>query len=119
MLSKILFTVAVIIGVILFFRHRRSRAAPAQPPAAAEPGRSLPPRIVACGLLGVLGAVALLIFALEWRRGERIVSIRVISNGATADYRARHKSIKGRNFVTLDGARVSLGESDRIEMIEP
>jgi len=118
MLSKILFTIAVIIGVILIFRHRQSRAVPAQPPAA-EPGRSLSPRVVACGLLGVLGAVALLIFALEWRRGERIVSIRVISNGATADYRARYKSIKGRNFVTLDGARVSLGESDRIEMIEP
>ncbi|MDD9857518.1 MAG: hypothetical protein OXU96_05645 [Gammaproteobacteria bacterium] len=118
MLSKILFTIAVIIGVIIFFRHRQSRAVPVQPPAA-EPGRSLPPRIAAFGLLGVLGAVALLIFALEWRRGERIVSIRVISNGATADYRARYKSIKGRNFVTLDGARVSLGESDRIEMIEP
>jgi len=114
MLSKILFTIAVIIGVILFFRHRQSRAAP-----AAEPGRSLSPRVAAFGLLGVLGAVALLIVALEWRRGERIVSIRVISNGATADYRARYKSVKGRNFVTLDGARVSLGESDRIEMLEP
>lgn len=118
MLTKFLFTLAVIIGVVIFFRHRRHRA-PAQAPAAVEEGYSVSTRAVAYGLLGVLAGVSVVVFALNWHSQNRIVHIRVISDGAATDYRARHKSVKGRNFITLDGARITLGENDRIEMIEP
>lgn len=118
MLTKLLFTLAIIIGVIIFFRHKQRRA-PVQATAAVEEGCSASPRVVAYGLLGVLCGVSVVIFALNWHSENRIVRIRVISDGATAHYQARYKSVKGRNFVTLDGARITLGESDRIEMIEP
>lgn len=122
MLIKILFTFAVIAAVVIFFRHRQARATGkvAEAAAAGAEGGSLSPRIVAFGMLGVLLTISLLIFAFNWHADNRIVHIRVISDDAAiTTYRTRHKSIKGRNFVTLDGVRVTLGESDRIEVIEP
>ena len=122
MLSKILFTLVVIIGVVIFFRNKQARTpakTPATTAAVVEESKSVSPRIVAYGLLGALVGVSILLFALNWRSENRIVTIRVISDGATAaNYQARYKSINGRSFVTLDGARVTLGESDRIEMLE-
>ena len=122
MLIKIAFTLVVIIGVVIFFRNKQARS-PAKTEgktaAVVEESKSVSPRIVAYGLLGALVGVSILLFALNWRSENRIVTIRVISDGATAaNYQARYKSINGRSFVTLDGARVTLGESDRIEMLE-
>ena len=121
MLSKVLFTLAVIAGVVVFFRRKPGRAsAPTSAPAdPSEEGRSVSTRALAYGVLGVLAAVSATIFALNWHSGNRVVPIRVISDGAATDYQARCKSVKGRNFVTPDGIRITLGENDRIEMIEP
>ena len=123
MLTKILFTLAVIVGVVIFFRHKQARA-PVPPETAAttaaEEGYSVSPRMVAYGLLSVLASVSVVIFVLNWHSENRIVHIRVISDGAaTANYQTRYKSIRGRTFVTLGGTRITLGESDRIEMSEP
>ena len=74
MLIKIAFTLAVIVGVIVFFRLRRAGApgdvatttdAATATDTAAEQGKSISPRVLAYGLLGVLGGVAVLIFVLE------------------------------------------------------
>ena len=72
MLIKIAFTLAVIVGVIVFFRLRRTGApgdvattAATDTDTAAEQGNSISPRVLAYGLLGVLGGVAVLIFVLE------------------------------------------------------
>ena len=118
MLIKIAFTVAVIIGVIIFFRHKQGRA-PAVHDGAVEEGYSVSPRVVAYGLLGVLCVVSVVLFALNWHSENRVVDIRVISDGAITHYQARYKSVTGRNFVTLDGTRITPGISDRIEMLEP
>lgn len=114
MLAKILFTAAVILGVIVFFRHRRAPVA-----AEAAPGRSIPPRALAYGLLGALAVVAALLYAFERQRGARIVTIRVISGDTATDYHARADAIQGRSFVTVDGVHVAPGAADRIEMVEP
>lgn len=114
MLAKILFTAAVILGVIVFFRHRRAPVA-----AAAESGRSIPPRTLAYSLLGLLIGVAVLLYAFDKRQGERIVTIRVISGDTVTDYRARSDAIQGRRFVTVDGVHVAPGAADRIEMLTP
>ena len=72
MLIKIAFTLAVIVGVIVFFRLRRAGApgdvattTDAATDTAAEQGNSISPRVLAYGLLGVLGGVAVLVFVLE------------------------------------------------------
>ena len=122
MLIKILFTIAVIIVVIVFFRRKRGDVPAAAVPAAGGDGeedRSVSPRALAYSLLGALAGISLLVFEFNRRAQNRIIDIRVISDGATTRYQARRKSIKGRRFVTLDGAQVILGESDRMELIEP
>ncbi|MGR3915041.1 MAG: hypothetical protein OD918_11135 [Gammaproteobacteria bacterium] len=119
MLGKILFTLAVIVIVMVFFRWRARAVAAATAAAAAEmPGgeRSLPVRALAYALLGALAGVCIVLFALDYRADNRIVHVRVISDGAAADYRARHKAIRGRNFTTIGGARVTLGAGERIEI---
>jgi hypothetical protein len=124
MLTKILFTIVVIIGVIIFFRNKQTNANAARPrpapaTATAEQGGSISTRTLAYGLIAVLVAISLLVFVISWHSSNRIVNIRVISDGGTSmNYQARHKSIKGKSFVTLEGTQVTLGESDRVEMIE-
>jgi len=120
MLAKILFTAAVILGVIVFFRHRRAPVAAATDASAGRSGgRSIPPRALAYSLLGVLAAVAVLLYALDKRQGARVVTIRVIAGGEATDYRARRDAIDGRSFVTTDGVRVTPAAADRIEMLAP
>lgn len=125
MLIKILFTMVVIVAVIIFYRNKQSGTRNARVDAevaletALETAHSISPRMLAYGLLGVLVGISLLLFALNYHAGNRVVAIRVISDGAITDYEARYKSIRGRNFVTTDGTRITLGESERIEMIAP
>ncbi len=123
MLIKIMFTVAVIIGVVIFFRMRpaaRAHAAAEQRlQDAQENGRAISPRALAYGIFGILAGVSALFFTYHWQIENRIVTLRVFSAGDSVDYQARYKSIKGRTFTTLDNARITLGDSDRIEMLEP
>lgn len=116
MLVKILFTLLVIIVVALVFRTKQGAS---QSVSANDPvdTRSLPPRMVAYGLVGVLMLVSVAIFVIKYQSDNRIVNISVIAkDGESTLYQARHKDIKGRQFLTLDGKQVALGESDRVEM---
>ena len=131
MLTKILFTLLVIVGVVFFFRTKTGsnpqtpqvdgRSPVALTDATPKPGtRSLSTRTIAYGMLTILAGISVIIFVLHSNSANRIVNIRVISDaGETTHYQARHKTIKGRKFETLDGKSVTLGESDRVEMSEP
>ena len=116
MLTKIFFTLAVIIVVALVFRTKQARKMPPAPPETSEQG-SLSTRIVAYLILGVLAVISITVFVVDYRSDNQIINIRVIAeDGIGTMYQARQKSIKGRRFVTLDGKQVTLGESDRIEI---
>ena len=121
MLVKILFTLGVIIVVALVFRTKKD-AIQANRPRVVNPEseeRSLSPRVVAYGLIGVLILISVSVFVIKYQSDNRIVNITVIAkDGESTLYQARHKDVKGRQFVTLDGIQVTLGESDRIEMEE-
>ena len=109
----------MIIAVVLFFRHKESRVAAVADDDKDDDGFSFSPRAVAYGLLGVLALLSVALFAVNWHAQNRIVQIRVINaSEKITDYRAKYKSIRGRNFVTTDGVKITLGEGDRIEMIE-
>lgn len=116
MLIKILFTIGVILTVILVFRIKSGRVNP--PPAeSAETRGSLSVKAVTIMVIVLLMAISSAIFVFQYRSDNRIVNIRVISaDGASTVYQARQKSIKGRQFETLDERLITLGESDRIEM---
>ena len=71
MLGKIVFTIAVIVAVVLFFRHRRARFVDGNGDHSNSDSnsdhehheRSLSPRALAFILLGALGAAAAFWFA--------------------------------------------------------
>lgn len=113
MLTKILFTIGVILVVILVFRTKSGRVE-ASPSAT---GGSLSVKTVTILIIVLLMAISSAVFVFQYRSDNRIVNIRVISaDGTSTDYQALQKSIKGRQFTTLDERKITLGESDRIEM---
>ena len=118
MLTKILFTLAVIVVVAMVFRTKTTpNAAPVNP--AIEHNSSLSVRVVTYGILGVLLLISAVVFIFKYQSDNTIINIRVISeDGTSTIYQAHQKTIKGRQFTTLDNRQVTLGESDRIEMDE-
>ena len=119
MLLKVLFTLAVVLAVAVIFRVKNQPQKP--PPPNAATGRSgggVSSRAVIYTLLGLIISVSILIFVLHWSDQRQIINIRVTdSQGETINYQAYRKTIKGRRFTTLDGVDVTLGASDRVEML--
>jgi cytochrome c oxidase assembly factor CtaG len=118
MLTKILFTLAVIIVVALVFRVKTQQPARAVAPAATAGRAGVSASMVAYSLLGLVLAISALVFFLHWQAQHRIINIRVTDGqGQTLTYQAYQKTIEGRRFTTLDGIAVDLGQGDRIEIL--
>ena len=114
MLTKIIFTLVVIIVVALVFK---TKTAPKARVVEAQEEGSLSVKTVAYLIVGILIVISATIFVFKYQSDNRIVNIRVIAeDGTSTVYQARQKEIKGRQFLTLDNKQVTLGESDRIEM---
>ena len=120
MLTKILFTLAVIIAVALIFRVKSQTTRPAEPSDDDQAAGGVSARFVAYTLLGLVIATSALVFVLHWNEQHRIMNIQVTdSQGQSITYQAYKKSIDGRQFMTLDGIAVTLGADDRIEILDP
>ena len=119
MLTKILFTLAVILVVALVFRVKNT---PAKPAAAAKttPNKGgVSAAMVAYTLLALVIAISALVFVLHWQDQHRVIDIQVTnSQGEVLKYQAYKKTIEGRRFTTIDGVSVDLADSDRIEILE-
>ena len=125
MITKILFTAAVI-GIVFFLLGRRTRssrpAALPPKPAVQRPGSLIDSRFtrIAAYTVVVTMVFAMGLFAYrEWEDAYRIVNIRVI-NARTGDmvtYQAHKRDVEGRRFLTLDGRLVTLAEVERMELI--
>ena len=119
MLLKVLFTLAVILAVAVIFRVKNQPLKPPPPDAATDRSRAgVSSRAVIYTLLGLIIAISILVFVLHWSDQRQIINIRVTnSQGETINYQAYRKTIEGRRFTTLDGVDVTLGTSDRVEML--
>ena len=127
MLTKILFTAAVIALVYLVARTRADRVRAVgrvsddrRPPAR----RKLPNpvmRFMAYGVLGIMLAGSGLFLFLEWQDNYRVVTVRVINanSGQGVSYQARRGDVGDRSFETLDGRRVVLAAVERLELGDP
>ena len=78
MLTKILFTLVVIIGVAIFYRNKgmqeqRSGAKP----ASEQSDDSIPTRTLAYIMIGLLVAISIGVFAYNWQQNKRIFNIKV------------------------------------------
>ena len=119
MITKILFTIAVVGAVVLFTRHFAGRQVP-RPPAPVPAGAShaAPVRLVAYGVIALIIAASALWIVLEWRAAHEILRVRVINSatGVAAEYEAYRSDIEKRSFRTVDGRRVNLAEVERLEV---
>ena len=120
MLLKILFTLAVILAVAVIFRVKSQTQKSLPPNAATDRSEGgVSSRVVIYTLLGLIISISILIFVLHWSNQRQIINIRVTnSQGETINYQAYRKTIEGRRFTTLDGVDVTLGASDRVEMLD-
>ncbi len=120
MLTKILFTVAVIVVVMFVFRHRnQTQSIKAIPAVVPDQPKGISSQMLAYIFVALILLVSGLIYLFFWMEQNKIVNIKVIdANGEAFNYQAHKKSIEGKTFVTLDGRQVTLGDSDRVEMIE-
>ena len=121
MLSKILFTAAVIFFVVLIWRTRRQRDVVAEPrlvnPPLERPRRRWPVRGLAVGAVALMILASGFVLYEHWRDSNEVIAIRVVdaSSGRSAEYRAVRGDIGERAFTTLDGRRVVLAETERLE----
>ena len=120
MIGKILFTAAVIAVVLLIWRTRNApRAAAAAVPRLVNPGpgRRSPWRMLAilAVVVMILGSGVLLYD--YWADRNDVIFIRVVdaTTGRTTEYRARRGDIEDRYFVTTDGRRIVLADTERLE----
>ncbi|MEJ2575823.1 MAG: hypothetical protein P8106_03820 [Gammaproteobacteria bacterium] len=117
MFGKILLTVAVIVGAVLILRLRARRAAPAQA-VAAPVGQGRVIRGLAVGAVIVMLAAAVLMLYLEWRAGSEVIQVRVIDarSGQAQTYQVLRGDVDERSFLTTDGRRIVLAETERMEL---
>lgn len=122
MLTKLLFTLAVVIAVLLFyqFRRRASQPQPNKKSAKQEGSWWSTPRFAAWLYLGLLVGLGVVVFTINWINDHQVLQIRVIngSTGEVSHYQAERNMVEGRHFQTLDGRKVTIGESERMEITE-
>ena len=121
MLTKILFTIAVIIVVLFVYQARfKATIQPNKRAKTPEPSPIKPSKWVIYSIAGVLAVASGVVYFFKWQADNTVINIRVVSTQEeqATTYKARQKDIKGRTFTTLDGRLVTLGGADRIELLE-
>lgn len=117
MIGKLLFTIAIIAGVILFVRWRaQSRPAVAQPHETEGGFRWLALAVV---MLMVIGSAIFVYQA--WRDVSEVLEVSVVDagSGKISRYQVYRGDLEDREFRTVDGRRVILAETERIEIAAP
>jgi len=120
MITKILFTIAIIVGVVLITRYSAQRR-PAIPRYVATVNPRKPVRIAAYVVVGLIVASAALWLIMEWRDAHEVLTVRVVNSetGTEVVYDAFRSDIDKRTFRTVDGRRVTLADVERLEVMEP
>jgi hypothetical protein len=120
MIGKLLFTIGVILVVALVWRTRSPRPSTGSvPPRLINPSapRRSPVRALAAGAVGLMLLASGYLLYEHWRDGSEVIFIRVVDagSGRAAEYRAQRGDIQDREFVTTDGRRIVLAETERLE----
>ena len=124
MLTKILFTLLIIIGAILYVRIRaRNRVFAPMAPPLPRPVAPERPRLVyylALGLLVIMLSGAGYYLFQMWFDGSRIISVRVINSntGSVTSYEVYKGDVAAgeSTFRTIDGRTVTMAAVERLEM---
>jgi hypothetical protein len=120
MIGKILFTIAVIAVVALIWRTRKPRYLGERPPPRLvnpTPSRQWPLKGLAVGVVSLMLLASAYLLYEHWRDSSEVIFIRVVDagSGRTAEYQAQRGDIRDREFITTDGRRIVLAETERLE----
>ncbi len=117
MLTKILFTMAVI-GLVIAVVRFRSRPARAPAPQPLKKVQKRWIKVLATSVIVLMLAGTTVIIYLNWRDSHQILQVQVIDSrsGRVSDYQVYRGQLQERRFVTLDGRQVQLAETERLEV---
>ena len=121
MITKILFTLLVIIGTIMFFKGKRGQQiqqSSRRPVVRSENEKMFRTGAYLFMLFMVISALAVFFFKLGDDYAEVKVHVINTQTGQRASYQAENKDIKSNSFITLEGRTVYIADIERIE-IEP
>ncbi len=124
MISKIFFTMLVIVIVGVLFSKQRSASTQSAPKTGSQPTKenrhSLSPQHMAYGLVGLLLMLSAVIYYVNRNEANQVITLNVLdASGTKTQYQAYQKNIHGRTFTTIDHRQVQLAETDRLEVIRP
>jgi len=122
MLTKIIFTAAVIAIVVALMRFRRQREALVsrdEPRLINPPGskKSMPIRWLATAAVSLMLIASGVLLYNHWQDSNVVITVKVVDagSGKSETYRAYRGDVEDREFVTVDGIRVVLAETERLE----
>jgi len=126
MLGKTLLTIAIILLGIVWIRqarqHRRKALADAghtlSSPAAPAPALN-DYRFAAWLFLAVMLGLGGYLYYLQWQEDNTVVRILLHreGNAAPVTYEVRKHQLEARAFTTVEGVRVTVAASERMEVI--
>lgn len=124
MITKILFTLLIIIAALIYIRHsqgrdrqQRQREHECQAQKVAERRHAWRVAIALVSLTLVSSAG---LFYSHWKEQHRLFSVQLINShtGGVVSYRVYQRDIEGRSFRTTDGRLIHLSDSERMEVEE-
>lgn len=134
MITKILVTAAVIFGCYLYIRYKRSRATTSSSQSArtVSSGQTVsdrsaigslkgsPVRMLALGLCVSSVLASAIYLGSSWMDDRTLLQVRVVNtqSGTVTDYQAYKGDVEGRAFITIFGQRVSIADTERMEISE-
>ncbi len=121
MITKILFTLTVIVGVMIFFKNKRNIPQPKQsskPTVMSENQKMFRQGAYLFMLFMVISALVVFFFEI----GDKYTTVKVhvinTQTGERVSYQAEQKDINNKNFKTLEGRVIYVADIERIE-VEP
>ena len=118
MLTKILFTIAVIAVVILISKAGRRPKTVIATTSAARPSGRRWIKVAAISVISLMIVASAMFIYLEWRSASEVLVVQVIDtrSGRTTEYRVTRGKLEDRAFQTSDGRYVRLAETERMEV---
>jgi ABC-type Fe3+ transport system permease subunit len=124
MITKLLFTLLIIIAALITIRYRNSRRQHAAQHDDERRAQQAAERRhawrVAVALVTLMVLTSAGIYYSHWKAQHRLVTVRVINSltGGEQSYRLYQGDLDGRSFRTTDGRLISLSDSERMEVRE-
>ncbi|WP_456404826.1 hypothetical protein [Thiolapillus sp.] len=117
MLTKILFTLAVIGLVIAVVKFRGRPARAPLPRTEKKAGKPWIKALAVSTIILMLVATVVIVY-LHWRDSHQVMQVQVIDSrsGRISEYQVYRGQLQERRFVTLDGRQVQLAETERLEV---